>query len=111
MNNEWLTRYLTALDVERGYGRNTLVTYGRILGDFLRFLDSRRTSARRLRRNDLGSYVQMLRDERKNSARSIRLKLQAIRSFLCYLSKHRAGPRDTSLGKRDIYFAPPNVAP
>jgi len=104
MNNEWLSRYLTALDVERGYGRNTLATYGRILGDFLRFLDSRRTSLRRLRRNDLGSYVQTLRSERENSARSIRLKLQAIRSFLCYLGERGAGPRDTSPGDNDFRY-------
>jgi site-specific recombinase XerD len=104
MNNEWLTRYLTALDVEQGYGRNTLATYGRILGDFLRFLDSRRTSVRRLHRKDLGNYVQMLRSERENSARSIRLKLQAIRSFLHYLDQYGAAPHDTLLGDNDFRY-------
>jgi len=104
MNNQWLTRYLTALDVEQGYGRNTLATYGRILGDFLRFLDSRRTNVRRLQRKDVGSYVQILRSERENSARSIRLKLQAIRSFLHYLDQYGAAPRDTLLGDNDFRY-------
>jgi site-specific recombinase XerD len=103
-NNEWLTRYLTALDVELGYGGNTLATYGRILRDFLRFLDSRRTSVRRLRSQDLQSYVQMLRSQRANSARSIRLKLQAIRSFLSYLGQHGAGPRGTLVGDNDFRY-------
>jgi integrase/recombinase XerD len=104
MNNERLTQYLTSLDVERGYGGNTLATYGRILGDFLRFLDSRRTSVRRLRSHDLQSYVQMLRSQRANSARSIRLKLQAIRSFLSYLGQHGAGPRGTLVGENDFRY-------
>jgi integrase/recombinase XerC len=101
---EWLKRYFAFLDVERGYGVNTLTTYGRILTDFVEFLNSRRTTVRRLHRNDLGSYVQMLRAARGNSARSIRLKLQAIRSFLGYLSEHGARPRDTSLGKNDFRY-------
>jgi site-specific recombinase XerD len=104
MNNEWLTRYLAALDVERGYGGNTLATYGRILRDFLRFLDSRRTNVRRLGKNDLGNYVQMLRSERENSARSIRLKLQAIRSFVHYLDQYGAAPHDTLIGDNDFRY-------
>lgn len=102
--NEWLGRYLAHLEVERGYASNTLQSYGRILRDFLEFLGPQGSRLRRLRRDDLGRYVLELRDVRANSARSIRLKLQAILSFLGYLTERGAGPRDTSLGKNDFRY-------
>ena len=99
-----LNRYLTALEVERGYAANTLATYGRILAHFMKFLACRGSSVKRLRRDELGSYILTLRDERANSARSIRLKLQAIRSFIGYLHDHGAGPRDANMGSNDFRY-------
>jgi site-specific recombinase XerD len=102
--SEWPRRYLTHLEVECGYARNTLRCYGRILEDFLRFVGQRGPTLRRLSRDDLRRYVLELRHGRRNSARSIRLKLQAIRSFLRYLHEQGAGPRRILFGKNDFRY-------
>jgi site-specific recombinase XerD len=93
MMSEWLREYLTYLEVEQGYAQNTLCCYARILEDFLRFVGRRSPKLRRLSRDELRRYVLELRDQRGNCARSIRLKLQSIRSFLLYLHEKGAGPR------------------
>lgn len=102
--SEWLGRYLRHLEVERGYATNTLRCYRRILEDFLRFIGLRGSKLRRLNRDDVARFVLELRDGRGNSARSIRLKLQAIRSFLGYLHEQRAGPRLSLFGKNDFRY-------
>ena len=102
--SEWPRRYLTHLELECGYAPNTLRCYGRILEDFLRFVGERGPKLRRLSRDDLRRYVQELRDGRRNSARSIRLKLAAIRSFLGYLHERGAGPRLILFGKNDFRY-------
>lgn len=102
--SEWAGRYLTHLELECGYSQNTLRCYGRILEDFLRFAGDRGPRLRRLSREDLRRYVLELRDGRSNSARSIRLKLQAIRSFLVYLQEHGAGPRLILFGKNEFRY-------
>ena len=102
--SEWPQRYLTHLEVECGYAPNTLHCYGRILEDFLRFVGGRGRKLRRLSRDDLRQYVLELRDGRGNCARSIRLKLQAIRSFLRYLHEGGAGPRLILFGKNDFRY-------
>lgn len=91
--SEWLDRYLRYLELECGYAANTVRCYGRIIEHFLHLVGSRGPRLRRLCREDLERYVLELRDGRANSARSIRLKLQATRSFLDYLHQHGAGPR------------------
>ena len=102
--SEWPRRYLTHVEVECGYARNTLHCYGRTLEDFLRFVGERGPKLRRLRGDDLRRYVLELRDGRRNSARSIRLKLQAIRSLLGYLQERGAGPRLILFGKNDFRY-------
>jgi site-specific recombinase XerD len=102
--SEWPARYLRHLELECGYARNTLRCYGRILEDFVRFIGDRGPKLRRLSRDDLRRYVLELRDGRANCARSIRLKLQAIRSFLGYLDEQRAGPRSILFGKTDFRY-------
>ena len=102
--NEWLNRYLSALDVERGYSANTLATYWGILAEFLRLLASNGTKLRSMNREDLRSYVRMLREPRANGARSIRLKLQVVRGFLGYLAEQKAGPRGMALEAADFRY-------
>jgi len=102
--SEWLRDYLTYLEVEQGYAQNTLRCYGRILEDFLRFVGPWSPKLRRLSRDDLRRYVLELRDRRGNCARSIRLKLQSIRSFLLYLHQKDAGPRLTLFARGEFRY-------
>jgi len=102
--NEPLPQYLTHLDLECGYSVNTVASYRRVLIDFLAFLSRRHVSLRRFRPRDLHDYVRTLRDERANCATTIRLKLQAVKSFLNYLEMRRKGPRDASMKKHDFRY-------
>jgi len=104
MMNERLSLYLRYLDVERGYSANTVKTYGRILEDFLEVLRKQGTTLRRLGKQELGEYVLILRQERQNSSKSIRLKLQAIKSFLTFLSEHTRALKHNPFGKRDFRY-------
>ncbi len=104
MMSERLPDYLTHLEFERGYAQNTLRCYARILEDFLRFVGPRSPKLRRLSRDDLRRYVLELRDQRGNCARSIRLKLQSIRSFLLYLHEQGAGPRLALFAKSEFRY-------
>jgi site-specific recombinase XerD len=101
---EQLTGYLRYLDVERGYAANTLTTYARILADFLRFLRTRGTTLRRVGSQELGEYVLVLRRERHNSSKSIRLKLQAIKNFFAFMSEHTGELKKTPFGKQDFRY-------
>lgn len=102
--NESLARFLTHIDLECGYSANTVASYRRVLTDFLAFLTRRHTTLRRARSEDLHDYVRTLRDARGNCAATIRLKLQAVRSFLAYLEVRGAGPRDRSMKKYDFRY-------
>lgn len=102
--SEWVERYLRHLEVECGYATNTLRCYGRMLEDFLQSIGPRGPKLRRLGREDLARYVLELRDARGNCARSIRLKLQAIRNFLEYLHQQKAGPRPSLFGKNEFRY-------
>jgi site-specific recombinase XerD len=81
-----LGRFRRYLELERGYSSLTVDTYGRIAGDFLDFAASEKIKLRYLCREDLQRYVAYLRGERYNGSRSIRLKLQVVKSFLEFLS-------------------------
>ena len=102
--NESLAQYLVHLDLECGYSQNTVASYRRVLIDFLAFLTRRHTTLRRLHPNDLHDYVRTLRDARGNCAATIRLKLQAVKSFLTYLHLRGAGPRERSMRKYDFRY-------
>ena len=102
--NECVANYLAHLDLECGYSTNTVASYRRTLIDFLAFLTRRHTTLRRLHPNDLHDYVHTLRDARGNHSATIRLKLQAIKSFLNYLEVRGAGPRDRSIQKHDFRY-------
>jgi len=102
--NEPLERYLRHLELERGYAANTLSTYRRILTDFLRVVTPNGRRLGRIGREEVGSYVLRLRGERGNSGKTIRLKLQAIKSFLGYAREHEKGFRGEPLGKNDFRY-------
>jgi integrase/recombinase XerC len=102
--NDLLCLYLRYLDVERGYSANTLNTYTRILEDFLQFLDKRGKTVKRAGKQELGEYVLVLRQERQNSSKSIRLKLQAIKGFFTFLSEHTRTLKRSPFGKKDFRY-------
>ena len=93
------------LDTECGYAVHTVVTYRRVVKDFLGFLASRGIELGNLCRDDLSSFVFRLRTERGNGARSVRLKLQIIKAFLNFLKEYHgdAAPR-LELGPKDFNY-------
>ena len=93
------------LDTECGYSPHTVVTYRRVVKDFLEFLGSRGIELGNLCREDVSSYVFRLRTERGNGARSVRLKLQIIKAFLSFLKEYHgdAAPR-LELGPKDFNY-------
>ena len=97
--------FVRYLDTECGYAAHTVVTYRRVVQDFLAFLVSRRIELRCLCREDVSSYVFRLRTERGNGARSVRLKLQIIKAFLSFLKEYHGGaaPR-LELGPKDFNY-------
>ena len=104
MMNEHLSLYLRYLDVERGYAANTITTYARILEDFLQFLGKQGKTVRRAGKQELGEYVLVLRQQRRNSSKSIRLKLQAIKGFFTFLSEHTRTLKRSPFGKQDFRY-------
>jgi len=102
--HEQLKSFLRYLDVERGYSANTINTYARILADFLQFLRKRRKTLRRFGKQELGEYVLILRQERHNSSKSIRLKLQAIKSFFAFMREHTRELKKNPFGKQDFRY-------
>jgi site-specific recombinase XerD len=102
--NEPLECYLRFLELERGYAANTLRTYRRILTDFLRVVSPNGRRIGRIGREEVGNYIPRLRGERGNSGKTIRLKLQAIKSFLGYAREHEKGFRSAPLGKNDFRY-------
>jgi site-specific recombinase XerD len=102
--NDLLSLYLRYLDVERGYAANTINTYTRILENFLQFLGKRGKTVKRAGKQELGEYVLILRQERQNSSKSIRLKLQAIKGFFTFLSEHTRTLKRCPFGKKDFRY-------
>lgn len=102
--NEQLSRYLRYLDVECGYSTNTVKTYARILKDFLELLRKQGKKLRRVEKQDLGEYVLLLREKRQNASKSIRLKLQVIKSFFAFLSEHTRELKKNPFGKKDFRY-------
>lgn len=102
--NEHLSEFLDHLELECGYSTHTVSAYRRVVTDFLSFLQRRKVKIKRLRRDDLRSYVLYLRDERGNSSKSIRLKLQVVKALLAFLKEYtKAGPK-LSLGSGDFRY-------
>ena len=86
--NKYLEQFIHCLDIEWGYSRNTIRTYRWILKGFLRFIERDKTRLKKLKKKHIAEYVLYLREERKNASKTIRLKLDALRSFLKYLTEN-----------------------
>jgi len=105
MKNDPQQQFARHVEFERGYSLHTVAGYDRIVGDFLSFLSRVKVKLRRLARDHLHAYVAYLRQERGNGSRSIRMKLQVIKAFLAFLSRHmpNAAPK-VSLSSRDFSY-------
>ena len=103
--SDWEGTFARYLDTECGYTAHTVVTYGRVVQDFLAFLGSRSVELGNLCREDVSAYVFRLCTERGNGARSVRLKLQIIKAFLNFLREYHGGaaPR-LELGPKDFNY-------
>jgi len=86
--NKYLEQFIRCLDVEWGYSRNTMRTYRWILKDFLWFIERKKARLKKLKKEHVAEYILYLREERKNASKTIRLKLDALRSFLKYLTEN-----------------------
>jgi len=103
--SENLVEFSRHLELERGYSQHTVATYGRIVEDFLSFLARSKVRLRRIRKEDIRAYVVYLCQEKYNSSRSVRLKLQVIKAFLAFLAEQlsNAAPK-LALGSRDFSY-------
>jgi len=88
MMNERVLQFTAFLDVECGYAENTVNSYGLHLDDFMRYLERQKIRLKRLRNEHVRQYVLYLREERGNGSKTIRTKLEALRSFLKYLTEN-----------------------
>ena len=84
---ELMDQFLTHLDLAMGYAHNTIETYRLILQNFILYLENNNIEFRKLNRQHIEKYVVYLRNDIKNSAKSIRLKLACLKTFLKYLTE------------------------
>lgn len=85
--NKYLVLFLKHIDIELGYSENTLTTYGLILNAFLSFLNSRRILLKKLNKEHIEKYIVYIKIEKGNTAKTIRLKIEIIKSFIKYLTE------------------------
>ena len=104
MMNKYVERFLRFIDIELGYSEHTIKTYGLILVDFLEFLQVRRIRLKRLKKKHLERYILYLRRERNNSAKSIRLKIEALLSFFKFLTERVKLFRNNPIGPSDFKY-------
>ncbi len=84
--NNYLEQFMSFLDIEQGGSPNTTKTYTLVIKDFLVFLEAVKVKLKKLRKEHIAKYIQYLREERKNGSKTIRLKIEALRSFLQFLT-------------------------
>ena len=103
--NEHLEEFSRRLEFERGYSPHTIAAYGRILKDFMAFLQQNKVKLKRLDRSDIRAYVSHLRQVRRNGSRSIRMKLQVLKAFLAFLTDYdtSSAPK-LALGRREFSY-------
>lgn len=88
MKNNHLERYLNYIDIYLGYSPETKKNYGIILSDFVDFLSQNKVKLRKIKKDYIGEYILHLRDKKKNCSRTIRTKVEVIKSFISYLKKN-----------------------
>jgi len=85
--NKYLKLFLKHIDIELGYSENTLSTYSLILNGFLSFLDLKNISLKKLNKEHIEGYVVHIKIKKGNTAKTIRLKIEVIKSFMKYLTE------------------------
>jgi integrase/recombinase XerD len=90
---EAVAEYLGTLQSEQGASRNTLAAYRRDLGDFLRFLSTRRLEPVAATPDDIVSWLEILRG-RGLAPASVARRLSAVRGFYRHLLREGAARRD-----------------
>lgn len=89
-------QFLDYLSVERGLSKNTIVSYGRDLGRFISYLESRHIgSLDKVTRTEIGDFLLRLKDNNL-SAGSISRNLVAIKVFFRFLVSERLLKDDPS---------------
>ena len=88
-----VAEYLGALQIEQGASRNTLVSYGRDLGDFVGFLGDLRRPLAAVDAEDVVAYLERLKRHGLKPA-SVARRLSALRGLLRHLVREGALPRD-----------------
>jgi integrase/recombinase XerD len=81
--NELIDQFINHLRIERGLSDNTINSYSRDLIRFVKYLDQKKISPLKVRREDIGNYLGSLRKDL--SARSIARNLSAIKMFFKFL--------------------------
>jgi integrase/recombinase XerD len=79
-----LSRFLDYLKIEKGLARLTISAYTTDLGQFAQFLEKRKRTLLKARRNDVGDFIQQL-FANSVDGRSVGRKLSALRQFYRYL--------------------------
>ena len=77
-------KYLDYLNYERKYSKDTLLSYGIDIEEYLSFLSSQQVDLLKVNKSILRDYLSMLFDK-GDSKRTIRRKLSAIRGFYKFL--------------------------
>lgn len=104
--------FLHYLQIERGLADNTLISYQRDLNQYVKFIDkvTQKTTWESVKRIDIFSYLQTLKEEGKSTA-TIARSISAIRSFHQFLIREQFVTEDASLHietpKKDMKL--PNV--
>lgn len=84
LNNQLLAAFVDYLKVEKGLASLTVAAYQQDLGQFTKFVASRRRSLENARREDIRDYLSHLFASRMDG-RSVARKLSALRHFYRYL--------------------------
>jgi len=92
--DDLIKQFLDYLAVERGLAENTLASYGRDLGKFAQFLNSRgKQDLLKVSKKDISEYLFFLKDSRLSS-NSIARNLVAIKVFYRFLLTERIAEED-----------------
>ncbi|MGC8719523.1 MAG: site-specific tyrosine recombinase XerD [Thermodesulforhabdaceae bacterium] len=85
---QWIDTFLRHLQLERGYSRNTVVSYGTDLKIFAEFLESRHVvSWDRVSQEDVETFLHSLSDH--FSKRTQARRLSVLRSFFKFLQREK----------------------
>ncbi len=102
--NKYLQRFITYLEVEKGCSENTIKTYTWIVKDFLAFLSEHKIRLKKTGKKEIGSYIRMLKQERKNASRTIRQKLETLRSFFSFLADQTRLFSHSPISEKDFRY-------